>query len=517
MPQVEIILPTAQKEAVRPTRIAAYCRVSSDSEDQLNSFYAQVRHYTTAIAELPNSVLVDIYSDEAVSGGTMEKREDFMRMIADCNKGKIDRILTKSVSRFARNTLECLETVRDLKLKGVSIYFEEQRIDTMKMGDELLITMFGSVAQSEAKSISRNVKIMNRKRMAVGEYVSNITPYGYRYADRTFIIQPEEAKVVRRIFAEYLAGNGPTIIAGMLNDEGVPAYIPGKLWHPKTIDRILHNEKYIGDTCHQKTFTTDDAPFNTKINRGELPKYYVEGTHEPIIEREVFEKAQALIARRNPPHEKTVDALPLSGVIRCGNCRCHFKRKMIRGKAYWICRKHNIRKEYCSMPQIPESELEDAFVTMFNKLKAGAKLILSPAISSLNELREATKRSNDELAAIDRRLVELNDKKLLLTKLRTRGIMQEKDYLTEISGVDQEMDKLRKERKKVLSGDDGLEQIAQLRHLQSILAENEVQVMFNIDMLLDIVDSITVESRERIIFRLLGGLELPEGIVEARK
>lgn len=517
MPQVEIIPPSAQGLAARPTRIAAYCRVSSDSEDQLNSFYAQVKHYTTTIAELPNSVLVDIYADEAVSGGTMEKREDFMRMLADCKKGKIDRILTKSVSRFARNTLECLETVRDLKLKGVSVYFEEQKIDTMKMGDELLITMFGSVAQSEAKSISRNVKIMNRKRMAAGEYVNNITPYGYRYANRTFVVEPKEAEVVRRIFAEYLSGSGPIVIAGMLNDEGIPSYVPGKMWNPESVDRILHNEKYIGDTCHQKTFASDDLPFTTKINRGELPKYYIESTHEAIITREVFERAQSLIARRKPPHKRTVKNLPLSGVIRCGECGSNCKRKMIRGKAYWICRKHNIRKEYCSMPQISESELGDAFVAMFNKLKAGSKLILAPAISSLTELREAAQKGNEQLVYVDKRLVELNDKKLLMTKLWTRGIMQEQDYLTEISGIDQELDKLRKERKKVLSGDDGLEQIAQLKRLQSILADSEVQVGFSRDMLLDIVDHITLESRNRLLFQLIGGLELPESIGEAKK
>lgn len=239
MPQVEVILPTVQEQASRPTRIAAYCRVSSDSEDQMNSFYAQVRHYTTTIAELPNSVLVDIYADEGISGSTMEKREDFKRMLADCNKGKIDRILTKSVSRFARNTLECLETIRDLKLKGISVYFEEQKIDTLKMGDELLITMFGSVAQSEARSISKNIKMMNRRRMAAGEFITRSAPYGYRYQDRKFIPQPEEAEVVHRIFADFLSGDGLATIANKLNDERVPTNGQGKRWYANTIDIML--------------------------------------------------------------------------------------------------------------------------------------------------------------------------------------------------------------------------------------------------------------------------------------
>ena len=513
MPQVEIIMPTAQDQAVRPTRIAAYCRVSSDSEDQLNSFYSQVRHYTTAIAELPNSVLVDIYADEGVSGGKMEKRDDFMRMLADCNKGKIDRILTKSVSRFARNTLECLETVRDLKLKGISIYFEEQHIDTMKMGDELLITMFGSVAQSEARSISQNVKMMNRKRMAAGEFITRNAPYGYRYQDRRFIPQPEEAKIVRRIFAEYLEGYGPLVIASRLNEDDVPTNGHGKVWYANTIDIMLRNEKYIGDTCHQKTFRTDDLPFTKKKNRGELPRYYVEGTHTAIIERETFEQVQRLLERKSRAARERIETpAPFTHMVRCGACGTQFRRKIISGKAYWCCGKHSIRKEYCDMPQIAETELEDAFITMFNKLKAGNKVILSPIITSLTEIRETTQKGNDQLCAIDKRLVELNDKKLLLTKLQTRGIMQEQDYLTEISSVDQEMEKLRKERKKVLTGDDDLEQINQFKRLQNVLNDSEVLTEFSADRLADVVDNITVKGRNSACFHLPGGLMLTESL-----
>lgn len=513
MPQVEVIMPTKQAQAVRPTRVAAYCRVSSDSEDQMNSFYAQVRHYTTAITELPNSVLVDIYADEGISGGTMEKREDFMRMLDDCNKGRIDRILTKSVSRFARNTLECLEIVRDLKLKGISIYFEEQHIDTMKMGDELLITMFGSVAQSEAKSISQNVKIMNRKRMAAGEYVTRNAPYGYRYRNRTFIPDPQEAEVVRRIFAEYLKGHGPAVIANILNDEGVPTNGHGKVWYPNTIDIMLRNEKYIGDTCHQKTYHTDDLPFTKKKNRGELPQYYVVRTHTAIIDKAAFDQVQQLLKRKGRvPRQRIETPAPFTHLIHCGACGAQFRRKIIRGKAYWSCTKHSVHQEYCRMPQIPEPELEDAFVIMFNKLKAEAKVILTPAISCLMEIRDATKRGNDQLCAIDKRIAELNDKKLLLTKLRTRGVMEEQDYLTETASVDQESERLKKERRKVLSGDDDLEQIMQLKRLQTILADSDVLTAFDAEKLTDTVDGIIVDGRHRIRFCLPGGLVLNESL-----
>lgn len=279
---------------------------------------------------------------------------------------------------------------------------------------------------------------------------------------------------------------------------------------------ILRNEKYIGDTCHQKTYHADDLPFMKRKNRGELPQYYVQGTHEPIIEREMFDKAQELLRRKGrPARTRNTVASPFDHLITCASCGTTFRRRIVNGKAYWICGKATLRKEYCDMPQVPELELEDAFIAMFNKLRDGSKLILSPAISTLTELRDMTQKGNDQLTAVDKRLVELNDKKLLLTKLRTRGIMQEQDYLTELAGIDQELDKLRRERKKVLTGDESLDQITQLKRLQTMLADSEVLTAFDGSSVADIVDGIVVESRTQLTFQLPGGLQLNANIGEA--
>ena len=511
MPQVEIIMPTKSLEEVRPTRIAAYCRVSSNSDDQLNSFYAQVKYYTTRIDEFPNAELVDIYADEGVSGSTIRKRADFQRLLADCDKGKVDRIITKTVSRFARNTLDCLETVRSLKAKGVSVYFEEQNIDTEKMSDEMLITMYGNIAQNEAKSISRNLKMMNRKRMADGCYVSRMAPYGYRYEDRTYIVCIAPALVVRRIFREYLKGLGAAAISNLLNDEDVPPPERAKRWYPNTVYGILKNEKYVGDTRFQKTFREDDLPFTKRINKGQLESYYVENTHMPIVEREVFEQVQALIGIRSASYATgpVVDSV-MRQVLLCGNCGGKMKRKVVREKAYWVCYHHNIRKEYCEMPPIAEADIEDAFVVMFNKLKANSKHIIAPVIQNLTKLQNSLRKENERLIDIDRSLVQLNDKKLLLTKLHSKNIMDDVTFLNETALIDKEISKLSDERRKMLTSDSDLEQISQIKDLQALLNNSKYLRSFDAAVFKASVESAVIHDTGYIEFKLFGGLSFPE-------
>lgn len=270
-------------------RIAAYCRVSSDSDDQQNSFINQVHTYTEYINSQPNMELVDIYADEGITGTAMNKRDDFMRMMRDCRKGKIDRIIVKSVSRFARNTVECLKTIRELKAKGITVLFEKENIDTGKMTDEILITVMSSIAQSESLSISKNLKMMNRNRMENGTYISHMAPYGYIYKDRTYVIDESKSEVVRWIFTEYLSGNGAAVIANKLNADCVPPNDKAERWYINTIYKILRNEKYVGDTLMQKTFHEDNLPYTPRKNNGELDKYYVYNTHDPIIDRETFD------------------------------------------------------------------------------------------------------------------------------------------------------------------------------------------------------------------------------------
>jgi site-specific DNA recombinase len=237
-------------------RVAAYARVSSSSDEQLNSFAAQNRYYTELISGKDNWQLVDIYADEGITGTSTEKRDDFKRMLRDCERGLIDRILVKSISRFARNTTECLETVRSLKARGVSVYFEKEGIDTGKVSGEMLTAVFASLAQAESESISKNMRWSYQKRMQMGTYIPSSMPYGYALKNGEITIDPEEADVVRKIYDMYLSGSGKITIAKSLNRREI-FNRQHKPWNSSAILYILSNERYIGDSIWQKTYQTN--------------------------------------------------------------------------------------------------------------------------------------------------------------------------------------------------------------------------------------------------------------------
>lgn len=251
---MNVIEITAEKETAQETiRLAAYCRVSSDSEDQLHSFAAQIRYYKDYERRNPQYKLVDIYADEGITGTCMAKRDDLHRLIRDCKKGLIDRIIVKSVSRFARNTSELLTTIRFLKDIGVSVYFEEQGIDTDKLNSEMIVTFPGMAAQQESEAISGNMRWSYKKRMESGEFNCCAPAYGFDLVDGSLVINEAEAAVVRRIFSMYLQGYGKQTIANKLNEEGVPRRHGVKTWYAFGIDYMLNNERYMGDALLQKS------------------------------------------------------------------------------------------------------------------------------------------------------------------------------------------------------------------------------------------------------------------------
>ena len=266
MANVKMIAPqTFQPEHMR---VAAYCRVSSDSKDQLHSYAAQIRSYTEEIAQHDGWELVDVYADEGLTGTRMDKREDFNRMMRDCRKGKIDRILVKSVSRFARNTKDCLSTLRELSALGVSVQFEKENIDTKTLTTELMVSVSGSLAQQESISISANQKMSYQRRMERGEFITCTAPYGYRIMDKKDLeIVPEEAATVRWIFDAYLKGRSSGWIAEQLTAKGIPSQSGAECWRETGIRYLLTNEKYIGDALSQKSYSCG-FPFVQKRNHG---------------------------------------------------------------------------------------------------------------------------------------------------------------------------------------------------------------------------------------------------------
>ena len=347
-------------------RVAAYARVSSSKDAMLHSLAAQVSYYSELIQRNPEWEYAGVYADENLSG-TKEARPEFQRMLRDCRDGKIDRILCKSTSRFARNTVTLLETARELKGLGISVSFEKENIDTMSGDGELMLTILASLAQEESRSVSENCKWRVRKKFEQG-IPTGLRMYGYDVRNGSFTILPEEAEVVRRIFRMYLDGMGSERIMRVLNAEGIPAPEGGP-WNAGTIMMMLRNEKYAGDLLLQKSYVNNHVEKKQLPNRGELPQYFVAEDHAPIIDRETFDAVQAEIAGRRELHTaKAADAvkrpdMPLGDRIICGICGKKYRRKITRqGTPYaapvWICATFNYRgKAFCASKQIPEQTL----------------------------------------------------------------------------------------------------------------------------------------------------------------
>jgi DNA invertase Pin-like site-specific DNA recombinase len=344
--------------------VAGYARVSCGKDEMLHSLAAQVSHYSGLIQSRPEWEYVGVYADEALTG-TKDTRPEFQRLIADCRAGRTDLVLTKSISRFARNTVTLLETVRELKALGIGVLFEEQGIHTLGADGELMLTILAGYAQEESLSTSENCKWRIRKDFREGKPSGHIRMYGYDFKDGKLTVIPEEADVVRMIFADYLGGMGKPAIVKKLTRLGVPTKGGGR-WNESTIGGILANEKFIGDMCLQKGFITDHITKRHKPNKGELPKYYVEGSHEAIISRDTFDAVQAERARRaakvNRPAPRVFSEF--SGVIRCGRCGARFRRS-INGagtkyaKVTWACMTYIHRgKDECPARRIPEDILK---------------------------------------------------------------------------------------------------------------------------------------------------------------
>jgi len=356
-------------------KTAAYARVSTDSEEQQTSYEAQVDYYTKYINERSDWEFVDIYADEGISGLSMKNRDSFNRMIADALLGKIELIITKSVSRFARNTVDCLSTVRKLKEKGVEIFFEKENIFTFDGKGELLLSILASISQEESRSISENVKWGLRKQFADGKVSM---PYGQflgyeKGEDGHPQIIENEAEIVRMLYRLFMEGKTPSSIARHLINQHIPTPGGKKVWQVSTVESILTNEKYRGDAVLQKSFTVDFLTKKKKINTGELPQYYVENSHPAIIDPQEFEAVQAEMERRKRLGRPSACNSPLSTKLVCGDCGGFYGAKVWGSntkyrKVIWQCNNKYKNAEKCSTPHVLEEEIKRKFLMVFNSL-----------------------------------------------------------------------------------------------------------------------------------------------------
>lgn len=402
---------TVRKDAKPKLRVAAYCRVSTDSDEQASSYEKQVEHYTDFIKANAEWEFAGIYADDGISGTNTKKREEFNRMIEDCMAGRIDMIITKSISRFARNTLDCLKYIRQLKEKNIPVFFEKENINTMDSKGEVLLTIMASLAQQESESLSKNVKLGLQFRYQNGEVQINHNRFlGYTKDENGhLIIEPEEAEIVKRIYREYFEGKSLKQIGDGLMKDGILTAAKKPTWRPEPIKKILQNEKYIGDALLQKTYTVDVLTKKRVKNNGIMPQYYVENNHEPIIPRDLYMQVQEEILRRANLH---------SGANR---------KKRVYSSKYAlssIC--------YCPMmiyyPVTPKrciilhkrNYVENKLNEVINETTTGEF-----AITDLSDItQEAYRREEEQLAIVNPESIKLNEEDVLIVNTCCIGLAE---------------------------------------------------------------------------------------------
>jgi site-specific DNA recombinase len=366
--------------------MAAYCRVSTDQLEQLSSYEAQVNYYTIFINSHPDYELAGIFADEGISGTNTKKREQFNKMIEECKAGKIDMIITKSISRFSRNTLDCLNYVRMLKEIGIGVIFEKENINSLDSKGEVLLTILSSLAQDESRSISENSTWGIRRKFEQGKVSVNCTKFlGYDKGEEgNLVINEKQAKIVRRIYKDYLDGKGTNRIARELEEEGIPNWNGKAKWYESSIRNMLSNEKYKGEALLQKTYTVNFLTKKRVVNNGEVPQYYIEESHPAIIDKDMWEAVQLEMERRKAFAEKyniskldyaTVDN-PFAGRVICGHCGSTFGRKVWNSnnerlrRIIWRCnKKYMVKGERgCENTHIDDRVLYQAFINTFNAM-----------------------------------------------------------------------------------------------------------------------------------------------------
>jgi len=501
---------TAAKEKVKKLRVAAYCRVSTETEEQNSSYEVQVAHYTEFIKKNAEWEFAGIFADDGISGTNTKKREEFNRMIDECMEGNIDLVITKSISRFARNTLDCLKYIRQLKDKNISVFFEKENINTMDAKGEVLLTIMASLAQQESQSLSQNVKLGLQYRYQQGKVQVNHNRFmGYtKDEEGNLIIVPEEAEIIKRIYREYLEGKSLAGIGRDLEKDGILTAAGKPRWRPETIKKILMNEKYIGDALLQKTFTVDFLTKKRVKNEGHVPQYYVENSHEAIIPKELFLQAQEELHRRNNIYTGAdknkrlySSKYALSTITFCGDCGDIYRRVYwnIRGRKEFVWRcvtRIEQGPETCKNRTVKEGDLYDTVMTAINRLLAGGDNMIRTLEDNIHAvIGDTTEYKISEINKL------LEEKQKEVISLANKG----KDY----EFLADEIDKLREERQSLLVEDASLSgENERINELVEIIRKNKYRTLLYDDTLVrKLIQNVTVYE-EHFVISFKSGIEI---------
>ncbi len=497
-------------------RVAGYARVSSDHDDQFTSYKAQIDYYTNYINARSDWEFVDMYTDEGISGTSTKHREGFQRMIRDALNGKIDLIVTKSVSRFARNTVDSLTTIRKLKEKGIEVYFEKENIWTFDGKGELLLTIMSSLAQEESRSISENCTWGQRKRFADGKVSVPFKRFlGYdRGPDGNLVINSEQAPVVKQIFTLFLQGMTFHGIASHLTKLGIPTPTGKSHWNPSCVKSILCNEKYKGDALLQKSYTTDFLTKKLKQNNGEIPQYYVEGNHEAIIPPAVFDMVQQELTRRGTGNKYHSGVHTFSTKIKCGCCGSWYGSKVWHSNSkykavVWQCNHKYDNNEACSTPHLTDAKIEAAFISATNKM-------LSTKDSVIRDAKEMITIVFDT-SALEERHAQLSAETELISdmvqhhiKENASRVLNQNEYQERYNSLTQRYDDVKDQLDAVV---DELQKLrSQKAEIEAFIKAFEtspaVLTEFSLDAWYSLIDYGTVYPTSEIKFTFKNGQEI---------
>lgn len=510
--------------------MAAYCRVSTDSEEQLTSYQNQMRVYTEMIAANKEWEFAGLCADEGISGTRADKRPEFQRMIRDCQNGKIDYIITKSVSRFARNTVECLEYVRSLKAQGIGIFFEEQNIDTLKNESELYLVIYAGFAQSESESISKHITWTYRKKFEEGKVSFQYKNFlGYRKgADSQPEIVPEEAAIVERIYEMFLAGQPVKVIAQTLQAEKIEILEKNLSFSKNMIMNILRNEKYCGDCILQKTVTIDCISKTRKVNQGEAPMYIVENNHPAIISREVFNRAQEELIRRQALRAKSdktsITAIgkyskyALTEVLQCAECGSRYRRVTWtahgRKKIVWRCiSRLDYGTKHCKDSiTVEEEALHGAVVRALNRFHTEDESTYLALMKATIGEAIGINGGSEEIDLLTRRIDTLNKRMLDLVNETVAAGKDVESSEDEFKGISDQIEQLNRRIAAIQENvhKDGSRQ-ARLEEIQSIIAKRSAnETQYDDSIVRQMIECIKVHRNGRLTIIFGGGYEIEE-------
>jgi len=524
----------AESNCRRQLRVAAYCRVSTDQEEQQSSYQAQIDYYTDKIAKNSEWTLAGIFADEGISGTSAKNRAQFLRLMSLCKQGKIDMVLTKSISRFSRNTLDCLGYIRMLKEKRIPIIFEKEGINTMQMASEMTISLLGSFAQAESESLSKNVTWGKRQSFKNGNVSINYAYFlGYEKGeDGLPKIVPEQAEIVKNIYRFYLAGYSVVGIKRELEKQGALTATGNAEWTVNAIRSMLRNEKYIGDVLLQKTYVSDFLTKKNCKNNGELPQYYVSNHHVGIIEKDVFNRVQEEMARRSSKRKvadknvtteqgKYSSKYALTEILVCGNCATQYRRvvwsKRGKKKSLWRCiSRLEYGTKYCSdSPTIEESVLHNAIIRAINLLASDKDELISTIRESLC-LALKGYGDNDNPYMIESRIKELNSDMLDLVQLSAKSGSDCKKYDEQFKSIADETRRLQEIL--VMQKSQKAEDTKTSSHMNELfnILESEALAMTEFDNTLvkQLIDTIKILSKNKILIIFNGGFEMEQTLCE---